>query len=157
MLSRCNTSGGKILPGREGFICSQKSIRIGPPGHFRMSPPGRPIVSDCGSESYGVAEFITWHLGPLLIRHTSYVRDTYDFLEKVQGMRIGPGSSLFSMDVESLYTNIEIERGLEAVVKCLWKYPKEGRPDQSILRLLELSLRRNDFGFNGRHFLQVKV
>lgn len=28
-------------------------------------PPGRPIVSNCGSESYGVTELITWYLGPL--------------------------------------------------------------------------------------------
>ncbi|XP_048019534.1 FGGY carbohydrate kinase domain-containing protein isoform X1 [Megalobrama amblycephala] len=35
------------------------------------------------------------------------------FCKKVQGIRIGPGASLFSMDVESLYANIEIEKGLE--------------------------------------------
>lgn len=123
---------------------------------FPDIPPGRPIVSDCSSESYGVAEYIMVHLNPLSIKHASYIRDTSDFLGKVQGIRIGPDSSLFTMDVESLYTNIEIERGLEAVAKCLRKYPSEGRPDQCILRLLELSLRRNDFGFNGRHFLQIK-
>lgn len=113
-------------------------------------------MSDCGSESYGVAEFITWYLGPLSTRHTSYVRDMYDFLEKVQAIRINPDASLFSMNVESLYTNIEMERGLEAVRRCLRRYPEEGRPNESILRLLELSLVRNDFEFNGRYFLQVK-
>lgn len=92
-------------------------------------------------------EFITVHLNLLSIKHTSYIRDTSDFLGKVQGIRIGPDSSLFSMDVESLCTNTEIERGLEAVAKCLRKHPMEDRPDQSI--------RRNDFGFNGRHFLQI--
>lgn len=48
-----------------------------------------------------------------------------------------------------LYTNIKIERGLQAVTRCLRRYLEEGRQDESILRL-------NDFGFNGRHFLQVK-
>lgn len=81
---------------------------------FPDIPPGRPIVSDCGSESYGVM-FITWYLGPLSTRHTSYVRDMYYFLEKVQAIRINPDASLFSMDFESLYTNIEMERGLEAI------------------------------------------
>ncbi|MGL5901976.1 MAG: hypothetical protein ACRCZO_04760 [Cetobacterium sp.] len=123
---------------------------------FPEVTPGRPIVSDCGSESYGVAEFITKHLGPLSIQHGSYVKDTYDFLEKMKAIRMSPGATLFSMDVESLYTNIEIGRGLEAVQKCLRKFPEEGRPDQSIMRLLELSLRRNDFEFNGRYYLQVK-
>ncbi|XDV11124.1 hypothetical protein PO909_000146, partial [Leuciscus waleckii] len=44
---------------------------------FPDMPPGRPIVSDCGSESYGVAEWITHFLNPLSIKHTSYIRDTY--------------------------------------------------------------------------------
>lgn len=123
---------------------------------FPDMPPGRPIVSDCGSESYGVAEWITHHLNPLSTKHTSYIRDTYQFLEKVRGMELTPSSRLFSMDVESLYTNIETERGLEAVRKCLQRYPEEGRPDDSIIRLLELSLTKNDFGFNGRYFLQIK-
>lgn len=76
-------------------------------------------MSDCGSESYGVAKFITWHLGPLSTRHTSYVRDIYDFLEKVRAIRINPETSVFSMDVEGLYMNIEMERGLKVVRRCL--------------------------------------
>lgn len=123
---------------------------------FPDVPPGRPIVSDCGSESYGVAELITSYLNPLSTRHTSYIRDTYQFLKKVQGMKISPNARLFSMDVESLYTNIDSERGLEAVKRCIQRYPVEGRPEESLLRLLELSLTRNDFEFNGRYFLQVK-
>lgn len=30
----------------------------------QFMPPGRPIVSDCGSESYRVAEFIDFYLNP---------------------------------------------------------------------------------------------
>ena len=39
-------------------------------------PPGRPIVSDCGSESYWVAEFLDYYLNPLSILHESYLKDT---------------------------------------------------------------------------------
>uniref|UniRef100_A0A4W3JN41 Uncharacterized protein n=1 Tax=Callorhinchus milii TaxID=7868 RepID=A0A4W3JN41_CALMI len=45
-------------------------------------PPGRPIVSDCGSESYRVAEYIDSFLNPLSRKHPSYIKDTYHFIEK---------------------------------------------------------------------------
>lgn len=107
-------------------------------------------MSDCGSESYGVTEFINWHLNPLSNKHTSHIKDTYQFLEKVKEIRVGFQASFFSLDVESLYTNIETERGLAAVEACLKKYPQEGRLDGGLLRLLELSLTRNH-----PHFLHL--
>ncbi len=47
-------------------------------------PPGRPIVSDCDSESYYTAEFIEYFLGPISQKHGSYLKDTYDFIQKTK-------------------------------------------------------------------------
>ncbi|KAI5093842.1 hypothetical protein C0J45_15566, partial [Silurus meridionalis] len=44
---------------------------------FEM-PPGRPIVSDCGSDTYATAEYIEHFLNPLSTRNPSYIKDTYD-------------------------------------------------------------------------------
>lgn len=52
---------------------------------------------------------------------------------------------LFSVDVESLYTNIETEKGLAAVRSCFRRNPELVRPDKRILRLLELTLTKNNF------------
>ena len=49
------------------------------PTPFKI-PPGRLIVSDCGSESYLIAEFLDYHLNPLSVLHKSYLKDTYDFI-----------------------------------------------------------------------------
>lgn len=43
-------------------------------------PPGRPIVSNCNSETYFTAEYIEHFLNPLSTRHPSYLKDTYDFI-----------------------------------------------------------------------------
>ena len=67
-------------------------------------PPGRPIVSDCSSETYHTAEYLDYYLYPLSIRHASYVKDTYDFVHKVKRMNVPAQSLLFTMDVDSLYT-----------------------------------------------------
>lgn len=110
-------------------------------------PPARPIVSDCGSESCRVAEFIDFYLNLLSTKHLSYVKDTCDFLEKSKCLKVPSGAFLFSLDVDSLYTNIETPLGLKAVPDCFEKYPDVSRSDEAILELLELSLTKNDFEF----------
>ncbi|KAL2090438.1 hypothetical protein ACEWY4_015126 [Coilia grayii] len=60
------------------------------------------------------------------------------------------------MDVESLYTNIDTRLGLEAVKQFFQKYPNPKRPDRHLLKLLEISLTRNDFEFDSKFYLQVK-
>jgi len=119
-------------------------------------PPGRPIVSDCNSETYFTAEYIEHFLNPLSTKHPSYLKDTYDFINKIGKLKIPPNATLFTIDVDSLYTNIDTTRGLEAVKKFMEKYPDSKRPDEYILRLLEINLTKNDFEFDSKFYLQVK-
>lgn len=120
------------------------------------TPPGRPIVSDCSSESYGVAEYIDSFLTPLSNRHPSYLKDTTDFINKLDQTIINEECKLFTMDVGSLYTNIETPLGLKAVKKWFQKYPDPNRPEEELLKLLEISLTKNDFIFDDKVYLQVK-
>uniref|UniRef100_A0A1A8LVX6 Reverse transcriptase domain-containing protein n=1 Tax=Nothobranchius pienaari TaxID=704102 RepID=A0A1A8LVX6_9TELE len=122
----------------------------------REIPPGRPIVSDCSSETYQTAEFLDHYLTPLSILHPSYVKDTYDFVEKIKKIVLPENCILFTMDVDSLYTNIDITEGITAIKNILLKYPNARRPDKEIIQLLDINLRRNDFEFNGNYFLQTK-
>lgn len=119
-------------------------------------PPGRPIVSDCGSETYYTAEYLDFFLNPLSTKHPAFVRDTYHFLHVVKHLRIPANSYFFSMDVESLYTNIPIEAGMNCVKQIFHKHPDPKRPDEELLKLLEINLCRNDFVFNGKYYLQIK-
>ena len=119
-------------------------------------PPGRPIVSDCGSETYKTAEYIDYHLNPLSIKHPSYIKDTYHFIDIVKNLQIPQNSSFFTIDIDSLYTNIDTQAGLLAVRNIMTKYPNIKRPDQAILKLLEINLTKNDFEFNGQFYLQIK-
>ena len=78
-------------------------------------PPGRPIVSDCGSDTYRLSEYIDHFLYPLATTHDSYIRDTPNFLEKVSNVKTNPDSLLITLDVDSLYTNIDNLDGPKAV------------------------------------------
>jgi hypothetical protein len=118
-------------------------------------PEGRPIVSDTASESYEVASFIDYHLKPLSVRHFSYLKDTYDFVSKIRGQRVPAGCLLVTGDVTALYTNMTIDRMMDVTRGAFARYPVAGRPDARLLELLDLTLRSNDFVFNGEVFLQV--
>lgn len=119
-------------------------------------PPGRPIVSDCSSETYRAAEFIDYFLNPSAKTHKSYIKDTYDFIEKIKYLNMPEGSLLFTIDVDSLYTNIEMKEGIQAVREAFFKSRNKKRPDKELLQLLEINITKNDFEFNGNFFLQIK-
>jgi hypothetical protein len=116
-------------------------------------PPGRPIVSDVNSESYAISKFIDYHLAPYATSHPAYVKNTYDFLDKIQTIKTHPNALLISLDVDSLYTNIDNEMGIRAVTE---KFATDPKPiHKYIIKLLRLSLEGNDFIFDGKHYLQV--
>lgn len=119
-------------------------------------PPGRPIVSDCDSDTYATAEYIEYYLNPISTKHPSYIKDTYDFISKITQLRLPQDCLLFTIDIDSLYTNIETKAGLAAVQEFFSKYPDKHRPEKEILQLLEINLTRNDFQFNSEWFLQIK-
>ena len=123
--------------------------------HNGKIPPGRPIVSDCGSESYEVSKYIDHFLKPLANKHPSYIKNTPDFLTQLGKVTIKPDSLLITLDVESMFTNIDNKTGKIAVKEAFEKSPSGNRPDKEILELLDLCLSRNDFEFNGKKFLQT--
>ena len=119
------------------------------------TPPGRPIVSDCESDTYRLSEYVDHFLYPLAIKHPSYIKDTPDFLDKLSSIKPDPESLLITLDVESLYTNIDNYAGLEAVKEAFQNNPDLERPTSEITNLLSLMLKNNDFSFNNEWFLQV--
>ena len=118
-------------------------------------PPGRPIVSDCSSDVYNVTEYIDHFLSPLAKEHSSYVKDTPDFLDKISKIKSSPNCILATIDVDSLYTNIDNNLGLQAVKEAFDENPNSKRPDREVLELLKLCLENNDFKFDKDWYLQV--
>ena len=119
-------------------------------------PPGRPIVSGCNSESAAVEHFIDFHLQPIATSIPSFIRDSSHFKSLLNNLHINDSDILFTLDVESLYSNIPIQQGLTSVKKALSEHPSKDRPDNYLLTLLEITLLRNDFQFDNKTFLQIK-
>jgi hypothetical protein len=119
-------------------------------------PPGRPIVSDVGSEAYEVSGYIDSFLQPLAQNHFAYLRNSYQFVNELKNLQIPKSAILVTADIESLYTNIDTTFGLSRVRDVFARNPDVSRCDEIILKLLEICLTKNDFEFNGQTFLQIQ-
>jgi len=122
--------------------------------HEKM-PEGRPIVSDCSSETYYISKLVDYFLKPFSNINPGYIRDTYDFIHKIQNKHIPKTAYLVTGDVTALYTNMHIPRSIQKVRELFTEFPSNLRPDQEILDLLEICLITNEFEFDGKLFLQI--
>lgn len=161
-------SGGFISPKQKLYLtpvegtCQGRTFYILPKVHkervdwpsWKM-PPGRPIVSDCDSESYNISLYIDTFLQPLVALHGHLLRDSYDFVQRVRGLVIPTGAFLVTGDITALYTNMHIDRIISTIKELFAASPDPCRPDDILLELLHFTLTHNDFQFNGRSFLQI--
>ena len=69
--------------------------------------PGRPVVSSINCHTANISKYVDYHLQPIVKQIPSYVKDTNDFINKINAVKSVPKNSyLITMDVRSLYTNI---------------------------------------------------
>jgi hypothetical protein len=118
-------------------------------------PEARPICSDLQSESYRVGSYIDSFLNPLASKHASFIKNSYDFVKRIRNTNFAENWLLVTGDVSALYTNMHHDLTIEGVKKIFAKNPDLNRPDDHILRLLDLILKNNDFCFNNETFLQI--
>ena len=104
---------------------SAKSLRVDNPKtpKFYMLPkihkpnkPGRPVVNSINSSSPDISQFVDFYLQPIVFTLKSYIKDTTDFINKINRITEFPAESiLVTMDVRSLYTNIPHREGINVV------------------------------------------
>ena len=100
---------------------------------FDKIPPMRPIVSGYGSVTTKLSEFLDSLLKFQAQKCKSYIRDTKDFLRRLNSIKELPKNSiLMTLDVSSLYTNIDQEEGAAACFRKLEeRKKKDGREKDS--------------------------
>ena len=122
-------------------------------------PPGRPIISANGCPTEKISQFVDHFLNPTCTNLRSFVKDTTHFLKLIKDLgQLPTYCTLVTMDVSSLYTNIPTDEGLEAARISLNKYrptPNIKPTNDSLITLLSLVLKKNNFQFNGVNYLQI--
>ena len=120
-----------------------------------LSPPGRPIVSNVNSEFTKISDFIVSYLSPLLRNYDQILYSTSHFLSKIGSCKLPDFPCfLFTADVESLYTNMEIPQTLSIIEHNLNKYFSNNPQNEFILTALSICLYNNNFYFDGSFYTQ---
>ena len=154
---------------KEGLSSGDISL-LSPPHprtpHFYILPkihktnnPGRPIVSSLNSPTERISSFVDHYLQPLVHSLPSYIKDTYDFLNRLHSTSLPVDKDIImaTIDVTSLYTSIPHEEGLASLRHFLDNRPTPQIPSTDFLvDLSRLILTKNAFSFNDRFFLQIK-
>ena len=93
----------------------------GLPKIHKPDTPLRPIVSSCGSVTYGVAKELAKILKPLVGKSPHHITSTQDFVEQARHIKLEPGECLSSYDVSTLFTSVPIDPALNIIKDLLDK------------------------------------
>ncbi|XP_029648575.1 uncharacterized protein LOC115222486 [Octopus sinensis] len=127
---------------------------------FARFPPMRPICSRYECCIANILEWLDGFLIPVAKRSSSYIRDTFDFVSKINNFFNHRGCIkncfLVTMDVSSLYPNIDHNEGVEACMDAFEKQSNKSIPSNFLCRLLRFVLENNTMKFRQRFYHQVK-
>lgn len=102
-----------------------------------------------------MSAFLDSQLQPLAAKVKSFVKDTNDFLYKLNNLgNIPRGAILCSVDVVGLYPNIPHDEGLLALKEALDKRVDKNISTDSLVEIAECVLKNNFFEHNGEVYKQ---
>ena len=103
------------------FYMLQKIHKEGMPGH--------PMVSSVSSPTEKISAFVDEFLKPMAQELPSYIKDTTHFLQKIDKVgEISEDTYMVTLDVKSLYTNIDNEEGSRVFKEELEKRSVKNTP-----------------------------
>ena len=132
-------------------------------GHLKIHKPDTPlspIVSSCGSVTYGVAKELAKILKPLVGRSPHRITSTHNFVEQAKQIKLEPGECLSSYDVSALFTSVPIDPALNIIKDLLDKdttlKERTVMEVSDIILLLEFCLKNTYFSFQDQFYEQVE-
>ena len=136
------------------------SIFYGLPKIHKPDMPLRPILSRCGSVTYGVAKELTKILKPLVGKSPQHINSIHDFVEQVKHITLAPGECLSSYDASALFTPVPVDPASKVIKDLLEKEPtlrnRTVLPVEDIILPLEFCLKNMYFSFQDQFYEQVK-
>ena len=138
------------------IINHKKAANLGkmyllPKIHKRLyDVPGRPAISNCGTPTEKVSEFLDNQLKPVMREGMSYIKDSNDFMHKIRDLKDIPNDALLvTADVVGLYPSIPHEAGLQALKEVLERRKDKKISTNDLVKMAAFVLKNNYFEFNG--------
>ena len=89
-------------------------IYITPKKH-KENDPRRSAINAINCHTSEISGFLDHHLQPIVKEIPSYIKDTNDFVDKINKFKFPENSFLVTRDVKALYTNIPNKEAIAAV------------------------------------------
>ena len=123
-----------------------------------MFPPIRPICSGHNGPTAHLSEFLDTFLKAAAVKTSSYIRDSAHFINKISTLILPSDSTpiLVTMDVISLYPNIDQDEGTAASEHFLNQRSSQFVPTDLLRRLIMLVLRSTVVQFGTKFYRQIK-
>ena len=118
----------------------------------------RPIIAGLVCVTSRLSNFLDILLKPYTIHIKSYIRDDIDFLDKIR-KDIDASETMLTLDVTSMYTNIDNQLGVEAITYWVSKNPyllPRNLSKDFIINSLKIVLEYNTFTFDTGYYIQVR-
>ena len=135
-------------------------VKAGSLNENPIMPAGRPIIAQINVPTAYIAHYCDYFLVPLVTKQSTYLKDTKDFIVKLESLQVPENSFLAVYDATSMYTNLTFEELLDAVEKAydptiIQRWVDITCPDkEDMIDLLRIILENNFFEFNGKTYKQ---
>ena len=117
---------------------------------------GHPVVSSVNCHTAHISKYVDYYLQPIVKEIPLYVKDTQEFLKKLEKVKNIPQESLLvTLNIKSLYANIPDNEGIKAVKEPYEKYKEKTLSTKVIITFLSLILTLNNFVVNCTHYSQT--
>ncbi|CAJ0946808.1 unnamed protein product [Ranitomeya imitator] len=119
-------------------------------------PPGRPIISGINNLTANLSRYVDVHLQKCMQLIPAYLKDTGHTLEILKEIKWNKKYILGTLDIKSLYTVINQEKGCEAAEYFLGSLGTYTQTQiQYILDCIKFILQHNYFVYEDQHYLQT--
>ena len=125
-------------------------INLLPKIHKRLyNVPGHPVISNCGTPTEKITEFLDCHLQPVMKGGKSYIKDTNCFLEKLKKLGKVPANAiLVTANVIGLYPSMPHDAGLKALHEKSEERNDKSVPTADLVNMAHFVLNNNYFDFD---------
>lgn len=131
----------------------QGALKLNRKMHTNLNGDGNPwraYVSGIGTATQSVTGLMEHEMMEEVEKLKSYVKDSSDFLIKVEGMRMEADEFFFSVDVVQLYPSVPRQGGEEAMIKYLEERTDKTVGTRDLVELEKMALERNEIRFEDR-------
>ncbi|CAF3764573.1 unnamed protein product [Rotaria sp. Silwood1] len=138
---------------------SSYATMYGQPKVHKTNYPLRPIISSIGSYNYNLSKYLYQIIKDNRPNQSSsFVKNSFEFVKKITGIKDNTNQIMVSFDVDNLYTNVPVHEAIEITLDMIFK--KSSSPPipfnrSQFKQLLEYAVCNVPFRFLDKIFLQI--